>query len=107
MPTQSENMIFMYAGETLPIEVEVFGAGGLPLSGISVAKFALKQGATVTTKDAAITGSVVSVELSQADTILMSGIYQYEFRIKDGSGDVDSIVRGLIQVDSAIISVAI
>jgi len=107
MPTQSENMIFMYAGETLPIEVEVFGAGGLPLSGISVAKFALKQGATVTTKDATITGSVVSVELTQAETLLMSGAYRYEFRIKDGSGDVDSIVNGSIQVDPSVISVAI
>jgi len=108
MPKVSGNDISIYQGETLPIEVTVYDSSGDPCTNLSIAKFALMHGPTVTTYDCAINGAIVSITLTQAQTLLLSGTYTYEFRAKDTFGEVDSMVIGNLTVKTtAPIKIAI
>jgi len=95
--------IVFLAGETIPIEVHVLNAQGEPVTNITVAKFALRKGATVTLQDCVITGSIISVSLPQAETLLMEGDYDFEFRIKTGEGLVDSLISGKLRINKGLI----
>lgn len=107
MPVQSGTSINIYQGETLPIEVTVYDSTGQLATNLTVAKFALKQGVAVIISDATIVGAVVSVAMDQATTLLLSGVYQYEFRVKDADGEVDSLVIGKLTVLAGPISIAL
>jgi hypothetical protein len=107
MPTNQGTDISLYKGETLRIEVNVYDSANVPMSNISFAKFAYKKG-TVTVSDATVTidGETISVEIEEADTLTMSGQYEYEFRIKDDTDDVDTVITGHITVMNSLFTTA-
>jgi len=103
MPTVTGTNIVLLAGETLPIEVNVLNAQGEPATNIVAAKFALRKGTTVTLSDCVITGSTVSVQFSQGETLLMHGDYDFEFRVRADDNDVDSLIKGHLRVKRGLI----
>jgi len=103
MPVVAGTNIMILSGETLPIEVNVLNSEGEPALNIIAAKFALRNGETMSVRDCAITGSIVSVNFSQQETLLMSGDYEYEFRIRADDNDVDSLIMGRLRVDKGLI----
>lgn len=107
MPRVTGNNIAIYKGETLPIEVTVYDSTGQLATNLAVAKFALRQGAAVTIRDANIQGAVVTIVLNQADSLALSGQYQYEFRVRDADGEVDSLIVGNLSVQQAPITTPI
>jgi uncharacterized membrane protein YkoI len=97
-------LISKYQGETLEYEVEVKNADGTAADLTGCAAIAgLSNGSTVTRLTPDITGNVLSIKLTPAETALMQGTYSLEIKIKDTGSDVEVVSRELIQINKSII----
>lgn len=93
-------------GETIPIELTIDNV--VDLTG-AIIKFVMRSRSTPSvtlTKPVAITGNVASVRLDSTDT-LVSGYYDYEFRMKLGEDTRCLVYDKLILRDTILKEVGI
>ena len=95
-----------YQGESQTIEVIVNMKDGTPaeLLGANVQAYLIKRGETITLPTI-IEENTIKIKLDPHETILMSGVYDYEVTIVDAFKDIDLKVQDTFFVKPSHIKV--
>lgn len=99
MPRVAGELIRIFEGETLPIEVTVLDSDGVPAADIADAFFYLEKRLVSTERACTIAAPLISVVLSAAETFAMRGKYRFAFKATDSSGNSDVVLAGTIWVE--------
>lgn len=92
-------------GETKLLELEITDSNNLPVDLVgAVVRFAIDTYPQINKACMNMGLGVVQAKLEPNDTKdIRPGTYSYEFRVKDGNGDVESIIRGELIIARALI----
>lgn len=88
-------------GDTLDIDAPITDANGVPVSLVGAkTRFSFcPKGGTVSRKTCTVLASTVTASFTEEETLLMSGIYDYEMRVKNAAGKTLKNTSGIIKVN--------
>ncbi len=104
MATQINDNVYLRAGETLRIEVDVKNSDGSTTSLVgAIAKMGILIDGTVEIYDCTIDENTVIAIVPDEDTVNLDGNYKYEIVLQTQQGEVKSLAYGIVVVYVSLI----